>query len=208
MLAQAMLLINRTHKRKQGKTMKLSKTILAIVAAVATGLACHQAQAVPITGSIDFAGSAVFMPNNLAGAFEVKTFSDVSVMSADGSFTGVTGPVTMTSPWVFVPSTPVSALWSVGGFIFDLGTTTSVLRPSGFLIITGTGTIFGPAGFDATTGIWRFSTQDPKADGKFSFSAATSGAGVPDGGMTVTLLGAALIGLAAYRAKFAKPVKA
>src|SRR5207247_10022939 len=95
MLAQAMLLINRTHKRKKGQTMKLSKTILAIVAAVATGFACHQAQAVPITGSIDFAGSAVFMPNNLAGAFEVKTFSDVSVMSADGTFTGVKVRVTM-----------------------------------------------------------------------------------------------------------------
>src|SRR5438094_8645760 len=98
--------------------MKLSKTILAIVAAVATGLACHQAQAVPITGSIDFAGSAVFMPNNLAGAFEVKTFSDVPVMSADGSFTGGTGPVTMTSRWVLVASTPVRALWSVGGCVF------------------------------------------------------------------------------------------
>src|SRR6266403_1663090 len=118
--------------------MKLSKTILAIAAAVATSLACHQAQAVPITGSINFAGSAVFMPNNLAGATEVKTFSGVSVMSADGSFTGVTGPVTMTSPWVFVPSTSVSALWSVGGFTFDLAATTSVFRPSGFLIITGT----------------------------------------------------------------------
>ncbi len=144
------------------------------------------------------------MPNNLAGATEVKTFSGVSVMSADGSFTGVTGPVTMTSPWVFVPSTSVSALWSVGGFTFDLAATTSVFRPSGFLIITGTGTIFGPAGFDATPGIWRFSTQNPKANGEFSFSAATAGQGVPDGGMTVTLLGAGLIGLAAFRAKFAK----
>jgi hypothetical protein len=184
--------------------MKPSKTILAIVAAVAMGLACNQAQAVPITGNINFAGSAVLMPNNLAGAFEVKTFSHVSVMDADGSFTGVTGPVTMAMPWVFVPSTPLIGLWSVGGFTFDLAATTSVLRPSGFLIITGTGTIFGPAGFDATPGSWRFSTQDNVANGQFSFSAATGGQGVPDGGMTVTLLGAGLVGLAAFRAKFAK----
>ena len=38
----------------------------------------------------------------------------------------------------------------------------------------------------------------------FSFSANTEAGAVPDGGMTLALLGAGLMGLAAFRAKFRK----
>jgi hypothetical protein len=194
--------------------MKLSKTILAIVAAVASVGLLSSAQATPITGSMTFAGRATFDTGNIATALTVTSFSGAEVMDADGSFSGIASgsPVTMSAPWTFAPPPGVARanLWSVGGFTFDLSGTTGVSRPvvAGiqFLVISGVGTIFGPPGFDPTPGNWSFSTQTPAVGGKFSFSAATSA--VPDGGMTGTLLGAALIGLAAYRAKFAKPVKA
>ncbi len=188
--------------------MKLSKTLLAMVAVAASGLACQQAQAIPITGGMTFTGGAIFDTASLATASTVNTFSNTNVMDADGSFTGISGPVTMSAPWTFapVPGLPRPSLWSVGGFTFDLSGTTGVERPViggiQFLVITGVGTIFGPNGFDPTPVTWSFSTQAPKVNGQFSFSAATSA--VPDGGTTVMLLGAALIGLAAYRAKFAK----
>ena len=194
--------------------MKLSKTILAIVAAVASVGLLSSAQATPITGTMTFAGRAVFDTGNIATASTVTSFSNTLVIDGDGSFSGVApmSLVTMSAPWTFAPPPGVARanLWSVGGFTFDLAETTGVSRPvlNGiqFLIITGVGTIFGPDGFDPTAGNWTFSTQNPSVKGKFSFSAATSA--VPDGGMTGMLLGAALIGLAAYRAKFAKPVKA
>ena len=192
--------------------MKLSKTILAIVATVASVGLLSSAQATPITGSMTFVGGAKFDTNSLATASTVNTFSNTSVLDADGSFTGVSGPVTMSAPWTFAPPPGLArpALWSVGGFTFDLAGTTGVARPViggiQFLVITGEGTLFGPIGFDPTHVTWSFSTQAPSSNGKFSFSASTSA--VPDGGMTGMLLGAALIGLAAYRAKFAKPVKA
>ena len=66
-------------------------------------------------------------------------------------------------------------------------------------MITGTGTLTG-AGFDSTPGTWAFSAQSAGGihQASFTFSADTTGAGVPDGGTTVMLLGAALgaLGLA------------
>jgi hypothetical protein len=185
--------------------MKISK-ILAIVAATALGLGA--AQATLISGTMTFTGRATFDTGNLATAKTVTSFSNADVMDADGSFTGISGPATMSAPWTFVPSSARPALWSVGGFTFDLSATTGVDRPLiggiQFLVISGVGTIFGPAGFTPTQGKWSFSTQAPAVGGKFSFSASTTA--VPDGGMTVALLGAALIGLGAYRAKFARSV--
>ena len=66
--------------------------------------------------------------------------------------------------------------------------------------------ITGPAGFDATPGTWAFTSQN--AGGRphdvFSFSANTEAGAVPDGGMTLALLGAGLMGIAAFRTKFRK----
>jgi hypothetical protein len=101
----------------------------------------------------------------------------------------------MAQPWIFNPSTATPHLWSVGGFTFDLMSSTIVHQDATFLSISGQGTVTGPPGFDATSMTWAFSTQN--SDGKphmtFSFSAnGSSGTGVPDGGATVMLLGAAL----------------
>jgi hypothetical protein len=79
----------------------------------------------------------------------------------------------MTAPWSF-NSGLHPALWSVGGFTFDL-TASNIVTPqgNGFLNVSGTGTITGN-GFNATPGNWKFSTQNPPANGVFSFSASTT----------------------------------
>jgi len=67
-------------------------------------------------------------------------------------------------------------------------------------LIEGTGIITGN-GFDPTPGVWSFSQQAGRGT-VLTFSGTTSA--VPDGGMTLALLGAGLMGLAAFRAKFGK----
>jgi hypothetical protein len=109
--------------------------------------------------------------------------------------------------YTFDPSTITNGLWSVNGFTFNLTSSLVQLpRSATFLSISGTGTITGPAGFDATPGTWAFTSQNSsgRPHTTFSFSANTEGGAVPDGGMTLALLGAGLTGLAAFRAKFAK----
>ena len=78
-------------------------------------------------------------------------------------------------------------------------------RSSIFLAVSGVGIITGPPGFDPTAGEWAFTSQSAggHTGATFSFSANTV-ADVPDNGMTLALLGAGMVGLAAFRAKFAK----
>jgi len=73
--------------------------------------------------------------------------------------------------WTFGSGLP--ALWYVDGFTFDLTTSTKTYNTGGFLVVTGPGTISGN-GFNPTAGTWTFTTQNPSANGIFSFSASTS----------------------------------
>jgi hypothetical protein len=77
----------------------------------------------------------------------------------------------MNQPWTFGSGLP--ALWSVGGFTYNLTTSTITQQGNGFLSVSGTGTISGN-NFAPTPGTWRFSTQNPAANGVFSFSASTT----------------------------------
>jgi len=188
--------------------MRLQKLALVVVAAglVTAGFSTHQADAVMIKGAITFAGGAVFDTDSLATATRVNVFSDVAVMSRDGDFTsfvGVGDTVTMATPWIFSSSTPTPNLWSVDGFSYDLASSTVVLQNADFLLITGTGTIFGN-GFDPTPGTWSFTSQSPSANGVFSFSAAGNFTAA-DGGITIALLGISLIALEVVRRRFAAP---
>lgn len=189
--------------------MKIPKTLLAIVAATLaiTALTSQHAQGAMVNGVITFAGGAVFDTTDLATATMVTSFRRVTVQSTDGDFSSFASDgdsVTMASTYTFVPSTPAPGLWSVGGFTFDLTSSVVDLQNSSFLLITGTGTISGN-GFDNTPGTWSFTSQSPAARGVFSFSAVSSGTGVPDGGTTVALLGLAVFGveLARRKLKFA-----
>jgi hypothetical protein len=194
--------------------MNITKTIAAACAAVA--LTLGSAQAVPITGDIDFAGQAFFNTNSLATATQVVNFRSSGGVNASADVTDATGSFATTismgdlasfpNGYQFNPSAAVSPLWTVGGFTFNLTSSTIVLQNSRFLIIEGTGILTGPPGFDPTFGTWAFTSQqsDGGSRDSFSFSANTTGAGqVPDGGSTVALLGAALVGMAALRWKLA-----
>ena len=179
-----------------------TKTILAMLAIgfVSCALFSEQAQATPITGDLGFSGGSTFNTTSLATATRVNSWF-AFVGTTTGSFVGVPigSSVTLAAPWIFNPSTPTLGLWSVGGFSFDLATATIDTQNSHLLSITGTGTLNG-AGFDSTPGTWAFSAQSAGGihQASFTFSADTTGAGVPDGGTTVMLLGAALgaLGLA------------
>jgi len=194
--------------------MKINKTVLAVLAAAALTLV--SARADQITGDIDFAGQAFFDTTSLATATHVSNFKTMAgfgldqsalVTDATGSFatTVVVGDIAFfPSLYQFNPSAPATPLWTVGGFTFDLTSSTVVLQNSQFLVIKGVGILTGN-GFDATMGVWAFTSQ--QADGSpqtsFSFSANTAAVPdqVPDGGSTVTLLGAAVVGVAALRRK-------
>ncbi len=187
--------------------MKLSKTLLAIVAAAAGVGLLSSAQATPITGMLNIAGTANFNTSSLTTASSA-TFSDVLVLGGNtGTFASfaVGTPVVMAS-YTFDPSTITNGLWSVNGFTFNLLSSTVEQRTATFLSVSGTGIITGPAGFDATPGVWAFTSQNAGGHphDTFSFSANTEGGAVPDSGMTLALLGTGLMGLAAFRAKFAK----
>ena len=180
----------------------LTKTILGVLAIgfISCGLFSQQAQATLINGDIQFAGEVQFDTNSLATATRVVTWFDVfhnagfsSVTSGTGDFAGIAPgtQATMAQPWIFNPSTPTPGLWSVGGFSFDLLTSTIVTQNASTLVIEGTGIVSGN-GFDPTSMDWSFTTQSAGGRTRTTFSFSANGASVPDGGTTVMLLGAAL----------------
>lgn len=191
----------------QPKMKNLTKTLTMLaVGLISCALFSQQAQAATIRGQIDFTGSVTFDTTSLATANEVSTWYNAfgasglsTVTLATGDFSGIAlgSNATMATPWIFNPSTATPGLWSVGGFTFDLASSTIVSQSSTFLNISGTGTISGN-GFDATPGTWAFSTQNASGgpQSKFSFSATTT---APDGGSAVALLGIALAGIEGAR---------
>ena len=180
----------------------MNKLLKAALSMVAVGLLwVGQAQGVPITGDLGFAGATTFNTTSLATATQVTSWFAV-VGTTSGSFLGVPigSAVTLATSWIFNPSTATPGLWSVGGFTFDLATATIDVQNSGLLSITGAGTLTG-AGFDPTPGTWAFSTQSAGGINQASFTFSADTAAVPDGGMTVALLGIAVVGLEGLRRK-------
>lgn len=186
--------------------MKSSKlfSLLLTVGVLGSALIGQGTQAAPIDGAITFAGGAQFDTMTLATATRVDLFVNVTVVSVDGDYASFISPndsVSMATPWIFSPSTPTPGFWSVGGFTFDLDTSSIVLQTSRFLLIEGTGSIMGN-GFDPTPGTFAFSTQAPGGQGIFSFSASSES--VPDRGATVALLGIGLVVVEVVRRKFGR----
>lgn len=169
------------------------RTLLAVLtlSIVSAGLFSAPAQAASIQGSIDFGGVVTFDSMSLATATRVINWDNSFVLQSFGDFAGIAPgtPSTMAAPWIFNPSTPTLSLWSVGGFTFDLASSTIVEQSSTFLNITGAGTISGN-GFDPTPGTWSFSAS--RADGgmasSFGFQAQTNA--VPEAS-SIVLLGLA-----------------
>ena len=186
------------------------KTILVSLALglISCALCVQQAQAVPITGAITFAGGVELNQPTVNTATKVTGWLDENgdmptVQSASGSFAGLVGAtVTFAFPWSF-NSGPIAAFWTVGGFTFNLIASNIVFQGGGFLSVSGTGTVSGN-GYATTTGVtWSFTAQDDSSNGVFSFSGGSQA--TPDGGATVALLGVALAGIEGIRRKLRRP---
>jgi len=142
------------------------------------GVFCARAQARPIVGEIDFGGVVSFDTLSLATATRVNTWNSSFVLQDFGDFTSVSPGThaTMAAPWIFNPSTSTPALWSVGGFTFDLTSSTIVRQDANFLNITGVGTISSTTqGLDPTPGVWTFnvSNSNGSQSATFGFQATT-----------------------------------
>jgi hypothetical protein len=185
-----------------------NKYIVAAVGIAVCGLA-GVAQAVPITGDITFAGGVTLNKTSSGSATEVLSWTGAGgtglpvVISDDDSFSGIAPgtQVSFSSPWFFDSGT-VSGFWTVGGFTFNLTSSSIVFQggnPAGVLV-DGIGAVTGN-GLDAEAMSWSFSASDPgaaTANGNlvFSFQAAAGAVGsVPDGGTTAMLLGLGVLGL-------------
>ena len=196
----------------------LSKTILVIwgIGLLSCGLFCQQAIAAggPIKGSIDFIGTVTYDTTSLATATKVNIWNSSFVSKDTFDFSSISAGtnVGMGAPWMFnsgTPGTPLpgpakSSLWQVGGFTFDLTSSTVVAQSGTFLNITGIGSASGN-GFDPTPGTWSFTST--RANGQdsqtFGFQSSTA---VPEGS-TVALLATGIIflgGIRVFRLKNAR----
>lgn len=158
-------------------------------------------QAVPIDGVVNMSGGSI-LNGSLGTATGVTSWNNVKVTSVtSGSILdtsiNVNDTVTMAAPWMF--NSGQAGLWTVAGFTFDLVTSGVEFQSNSFLSVKGYGLLSGN-GYDVTSGEWFYSSQGQPADGVFSFSATTVPNGaVPDGGGTVAMLGAALVGMVFLR---------
>jgi hypothetical protein len=158
----------------------------------------------PIVGTLDFVGVATFDTTSLATATRVNLWNSSFVTKSTLDFSSVSPGtnVTMGTPWVFnsgTPATPMpgpslAALWNVGGFTFDLSSSTVVSQNSTFLNITGVGTVSGN-GFDPTPGTWSFTSSRANGQDSQSFGFQSNTAAVPEGG-TIALFATGAILLA------------
>ena len=177
----------------------MKKTILAVLAmgALSCALSSQQVHAAPITGDIGIGGQIQF-DAQLGSATTVTHWISIGANNDGfGTVLGVTGDLAtfispldeaaMAQPWNFSSGGPQPALWSVGGFTFDLASSTIVTQLFNFLNVTGVGTISGN-GFDSTPAT--FTLTVTQLGTRLVFGAIT--ATTPDGGTTVMLLGAAL----------------
>ena len=119
------------------------------------------------------------------------------VTASLGDFSGLTGtPAEFNSFDFSPPSTPVTPLWSVANFSFNLESVEVISQTESLLALSGTGTLHA-VGFDDTPGSWLFSGDKVQAISTFSSNSVS----VPDADIML-LLGPALLGLGIFSKKF------
>jgi hypothetical protein len=209
---------------------KLKMLSVLAVAAMGIGLLSQQAHANLIVGSINMGspGSVTLNPG-LTAVTSVN--GTVTVGGATGDY-AVTGPpnifvygdtVTTFNPFSWpIPSVanPVIPLWSFTDsntgytYSFDLLTDSMSeysLGSASYLDVNGTGMAYIKNGatdvYTPTEATFLFTVSNPDGpivggDTPFSFNAETTA--VPDGGLTVSLLGFAMLGLEGLRRKLSK----
>ncbi len=186
--------------------MKKSLKTLSVLAAVLAGCAllCQQAQAGLMAGSIEFGGLCALDNPSLGSALGVTAWGTVKVGVATGDFATFvnSGDVAaFHAPWRFNLINPIPGFWSVDGFTFNLNTSSVQSQDNTFLEVVGAGVVSGN-GFDPTAGTFSFAITGSNGTRVFDFSAESTT--IPDGGMTLALLGIAMSGVEGLRRKLAK----
>ena len=179
----------------------MRNNLLTSVASVfALGLAstvlCERAVATPISGEISFSGSYTVNNPNLVTASEFDSFSGVTVSAnPTGDYSGTGGTDVTFTPFSWDAFVPVTPAWTfiVGPntYSFDYSSLTIDYNSSTVLVLSGTG-LASITGFDDTPGIWSITANTFGTTFSFSSTSAT----VPDGGVTLAMLGAGIVGLA------------
>jgi hypothetical protein len=209
------------------KTKTMKQWIKLTVPAVAMALAGFTASANDITGTVNIGGSVNFNSTDLTMATMASFPTAGLVVSGTDSFATAFGASVTFKSFTFLPlpqpATPIDSIWSFtsGGLTYafnlvsiaDAGVTGPMGAPvtpgqAEFLQIDGSGTldITGPGStFDETPASWSFSVTQAAgvAQSTFTFAFSDSNNSLPDGGMTVMMLGAALTGLGFIKRKLA-----
>jgi hypothetical protein len=186
-------------------TMIKRAALLMLLVACALPLRSVTAAA-PIQGEIDFGGVVTYNTNSLATATQVMQWNNSVVLQRNGDFANPTyninpgDPAAMTAPWTFnsgTPGTPapgpaLNALWSIGGFTFDLSSSMVVSQSSTFLDVTGTGTISGNS-FNPTPGTWSFTSTKSDGGTSNSFGFQAQSAAVPEPSSVLLLVTGSVI---------------
>jgi hypothetical protein len=192
--------------------MKKLLSLFAGTSLLAFVLVTH-AVATPITGSISFNGTPNFNTSPIGGATSIISYDSawVAVGQQTGIYTAVENltPVVF-SPFMFSPATQsVSPLWSFSdlGSTYSFTTTSMVAMFNASLNIWNYGGsgILHATGYDDTVGSWNLSAGQIGQSFYFGSAAAATGNSVPDGGMTVLMLGLGLglIGLKSFSRRVA-----
>jgi len=185
------------------------KTILVILAGGL--LLCQQTQADPITGAIEFFGSA--SASGPSGPPDTIHFTNPwHTLATTGSYNGVlTGTDTTFNDFSFIgdgaaatllgPDTPVwTFTFASRTYSFDLLALTNGHVDAGSMAFTGTG-IAHITGFDATPA--SFALQGAGTGFDFTLSSSTT-ATIPEGSTTALfVLGLVLVGIVTLRQKLA-----
>jgi len=213
---------------KTRRIMKKYTVIMAGVVAIASTLLLQQAKANvnSVTGQIDFNGGGTLYQNTLgtgtmATSLGTANSIDIPGSSGDaqtvegasetGSYIGVPDgtAVTWKSPLSFaLGSQRITQLWTFTWgttvYSFDLSSITSWTAGAYSAALLGTGTL-DITGLTSSTGTFELSLTDASGgaggSAQFTFAASNYGPppGVPDGGLTIALLGGALVGLQMLR---------
>jgi len=161
-------------------------------------------QATQIDGEITFAGA--FIPTGgtgLADATGIDFLENLTiagssagtlfVMVGAGDFAGVMGSQGTINDFSFVdPFTPVTPLWQVGGFSFDLMDVDIVDQTDGNLYLTGVGLVHHD-NYTSTSGEWSLKISGYGYGATFGFISSAV-APIPET-MTLMLLSIGLLGL-------------
>jgi hypothetical protein len=175
--------------RRIGKMKRKRLAVLLLIALIAATIS-PLAQARPIQGNINFNGVVTLgdqtgaNTTDLSLATRVNVWNDSWVSGVTGDFSSITPGFTtkaaMAAPWIWnsgTPGTPapgpgLNSLWSVGGFTFDLTSSTVSSQSSSFLDVEGIGTIRSTnSNLDPTPGTWSFTISSGSQNGTFSFQA-------------------------------------